>query len=692
MRDIASAQHIEWLPANGPYGGDIIGVAVMDSGGIAIGSDAGGLIASNDQGASWHDISSGFGSRITFITSKRDGRLLVGTGFTGYHSTDGGHSWKLLWWASIPESNALGVPTCGVLIGPSALCLAGTRGILYSRGDDTLRYSNLADRDTPVGALLELPGGELLAAMGNTLYRSSDSGAIWQYGVNAGGAPIISMLSVSASVVVAGTGEGIIRSSDNGRSWIHISAGGVPSDAVRSIVADSAGTLYAGMAHDGIYRSLDRGLTWNPIVPQPPSLLIHTLGIDSIGGLYAATGGGNLYRSDSAGGSWRLIHESKQPWDVTALASSAHGDIFAATSNAQVAPGAIHRSTDNGESWVALLADPDFKLCRGLVSRSRDTIFAAYWGGDGIIRSVDNGAHWTAMNTGLASHFVQGLGSGADGMLFAGTTDGLFVSGDNGVQWKRLGFAGKRVRGGMSLPTGDILAAVNDDGIFRRTVGSSDWEPVLPRETGSVTSAMILNRRGDLFVALGSRGIYRSSDQGSTWLRAGLDTIEASAMLAVDSEDRLYAADARTIYRSVDDGATWTVEMAGLEDAAVASLLAARDGYLYAGTSRGVYRSSGPVSGVGAEGIHHEDAEMIDAEARMEADGLAVRVGLRSPGRVAVDLYDCLGRRVGTFGGGELAAGVHRMVGRIDDLAPGAYLVVVRASGRCRAIPVLLGR
>ena len=62
----------------------------------------------------------------------------------------------------------------------------------------------------------------------------------------------------------------------------------------------------------------------------------------------------------------------------------------------------------------------------------RPGIFAGTF--SGVFRSTDDGASWTAVNNGLDWPFIDALAVNADGILFAGTTEGggVYRSTDNG--------------------------------------------------------------------------------------------------------------------------------------------------------------------------------------------------------------------------------------------------------------------
>src|SRR6185312_653328 len=91
----------------------------------------------------------------------------------------------------------------------------------------------------------------------------------------------------------------ILRSDDAGETWV--SLGTLPG-AVRAIVVDphSGATIYAGLPHGGVWRSVDGGRTWRVFDTGLTGLTsgsVRSLAIDPSGrNLYAATGGGVFHR------------------------------------------------------------------------------------------------------------------------------------------------------------------------------------------------------------------------------------------------------------------------------------------------------------------------------------------------------------------------------------------------------------
>jgi ligand-binding sensor domain-containing protein len=94
---------------------------------------------------------------------------------------------------------------------------------------------------------------------------------------------------------------------------------------------------------------------------------------------------------------------------------------------------------------------------------TNNTLFAGIDGG-GNYRSTNNGDSWIAMNNGLADNYIRASAINSNGYIFAGTSNGVFYSTNNGDNWTA-------VNNGLSNT--DIYAiAINSNGrIFAGTGG-----------------------------------------------------------------------------------------------------------------------------------------------------------------------------------------------------------------------------
>ncbi|HHL72705.1 MAG TPA: hypothetical protein ENJ29_09355, partial [Bacteroidetes bacterium] len=215
------------------------------------------------------------------------------------------------------------------------------------------------------------------------VYRSTDRGRSWQpLGARQGlFATHISGLGFDrqdGAILFVGTDQGIHRSADGGESFTQVLDHGYVTDIEMS--AGTPATGYAAwhpdfdVARGEVYRTNDRGLSWNRVSANlPDSLWILKLAVDpqNANTVYLLAGGGRFacgpavaYRSLDAGVTWRQLAPALGAIMDLALDPREPQTLYLATMNASCnAPdywldldGSIYKSTNRGDSW-RLLAD-----------------------------------------------------------------------------------------------------------------------------------------------------------------------------------------------------------------------------------------------------------------------------------------------------------------------------------------------
>ncbi len=95
-----------------------------------------------------------------------------------------------------------------------------------------------------------------------------------------------------------------------------------------------------------------------------------------------------------------------------------------------------------------------------------------------------------------------------------------------------------------------IFAGTNE-GIFVLTDGGAERVAACPRVRDFA-------RAGEIMLAAGADGVYRSHDGGRRWQRQGLEGLEVWALRGAPGGDIYAVTQPAGLYRSDDDGITWT--------------------------------------------------------------------------------------------------------------------------------------
>jgi len=287
-------------------------------------------------------------------------------------------------------------------------------------------------------------------------------------------------------------GVGIHRST-NLRDWEPLdSPPAWPEDAGREMELiwrfhDDGIRLWAAVAHAGLFTSLDEGITWEPVdglnehrtrsdwQPGFGGLAAHRI-ITSAESIWVGISAVGVFRSDDGGSTWDLKNDGIGPVGAVGEERPEVGYCVHGLANHPDDPGRIwrqdhvgmYRTGDGGDNWErvndGLPADFGFVIWRDHGSGRLFTIplessenRVPVGGSLRVYRSDDDGEHWAVSGAGWPDdpQFTAVLRGAFDGdgrgSFAFGTTGGeVWLTGDNGESWARLGPRFPRI-GAVSL-------------------------------------------------------------------------------------------------------------------------------------------------------------------------------------------------------------------------------------------------
>ena len=230
-------------------------------------------------------------------------------------------------------------------------------------------------------------------------------------------------------------GGGVWKTTDGGAYWRNVSDGFFQTAAVGALAVSPSdpNVVYAGMGEacvrndvsygDGVYRSTDAGRTWVHcgleatrhiarvrIHPRDPSIVY----VAALGDIFGPNPDRGVYRSTDGGGTWKqvLFRDERSGaadlWLDPANPSVLYAAIWEAIRRpwemVSGGPGSsLFRSTDGGETWVALTAAPGLPAgplgrigVAGAPRRSGRVWALVEAAGEtgGVYRSEDGGDTW----------------------------------------------------------------------------------------------------------------------------------------------------------------------------------------------------------------------------------------------------------------------------------------------------------
>jgi len=345
--------------------------------------------------------------------------------------------------------------------------------------------------------------------------------------------------------------------SSTGRNDINLSG------RIISLAQDfvDANVMYLGAASGGLWKSVDRGKSWDIIRDDLPNPTVGTIATNpgKGGDVWIGTG-------DKGNGP--------------------HDSITAASA------GFVYHSTDYGEHWEPVAISDEFigwvsKIVVRPAARTDlpDVVFIAT--NIGVFRS-ENGVDWDRVLFGSFSDIVY-VGSvlNVDYKMVAAEHFGsnLWYSNDKGLAetWNRRFLPATSASLGRITLSGSVLGLTNKvyanvanrrtnslAGIWRSDNAGDSWSKVTnPYSGGQMnTNNTILMDDDDLsgntvYTGTNLRGLYRSIDGGMSWTTSSdpLGVIHEDEQFILDDVNRsgtIYVANDGGLYKSTDWGQTFT--------------------------------------------------------------------------------------------------------------------------------------
>jgi ligand-binding sensor domain-containing protein len=276
------------------------------------------LYASTDKGTSWVEPDN---SEVytPVITVDREGTLYAATGYykSGVsRSTDRGRTWTLgntgieEEWILALQPGRQGRLYAAVERGAYVYHYSETDGLFMStdRGDSWVALGTGLRGTSPV-AVVELGDGTLFVGSqyeekmvmrlnpGDTLWQDVSAGLPMPAGK--GYATLHALIADNAGSLYAGTHHGLYKSSDRGQSWQRTGLE-IPDTSVTALALSPGGRILAATILHGVYASDDNGTSWKHLGDARGVTGFDMLAVDSLGGIFAGNRATGLYRAAGA--------------------------------------------------------------------------------------------------------------------------------------------------------------------------------------------------------------------------------------------------------------------------------------------------------------------------------------------------------------------------------------------------------
>jgi photosystem II stability/assembly factor-like uncharacterized protein len=258
--------------------------------------------------------------------------------------------YPLFWIAPKLQTRSLPPRISAVAFDPAtpgvAIASSGNSGdVLLRTTDHGLTWSPLGSwapaRDWNYRVTYGEQKGTYYAWGATSVYKTTNSGDSWQvvpYFTLCNQITSFAVSPTHPSMLYVGTSNGFARSEDGGTTWdspLPHPCGGGPHAHTISTGVDKPGVVYAGEFDNyggGVYRSADRGVTWErvntglPIVSEDIPGNVHFASVIQVAVdprnadvVYALTEAGKVYRTTNGGARWEVFDQGLEALRVSTL-------------------------------------------------------------------------------------------------------------------------------------------------------------------------------------------------------------------------------------------------------------------------------------------------------------------------------------------------------------------------------------
>lgn len=330
-----------------------------------------------------------------------------------------------------------------------------------------------------------------------------------------------------------------------------------------ALQVDSAGKVWALVDRSSIYEFDPVRQVWNSASEGLPCCnnARSMFSVAGSPGVMWSAGERGIFKTVDGGRTWQIL-TTGNIWSLAQDPGDA-STVYAAGPRAVDRPrGYALRTTDSGATWSNLHVSQKASYLSVSVD-PRDSRIVFLGAEDvGVMRSVDHGKSWVQSNDGIDAREVLGVFP-RKGVIYAYTDRQLLLTRDRGLTWQQtsLGNIVGRVEGLSAHPFDEsIIAGYGGDSTFLSNDAGTSWRRLDKNISGGI---LFHPKNPRVLYSIFSRQASKTTDFGNTWRR--LNDVPLMVTCCIESFDisrsnpplLFVGADDGFIYRSRDDGVSW---------------------------------------------------------------------------------------------------------------------------------------
>jgi photosystem II stability/assembly factor-like uncharacterized protein len=569
-----------------------------------------GIFRSDDAGETWRQLPTQNTPNLVHVESlaidpRTTNIIYAGTWYLPYKSSDGGQTWKSIKTGIIDDSDIFAIDIDPH--DPNHIIASACSGIYESKsaGESWKKVQGIPSQSRRTRAILQHPSSPGVVFAGTTegFWRSEKGGDADSWMVTTSRQLEINSIAVHPSrpdTVYIGTNNyGVMVSTDGGKSFVPTN-GGFSGRFANAILADRetpnrvyASTINTATGGGFFFVSNDNGETWRPSMRSMPSRLITYSILQDVTDANIIYLGTNLgvYRSIDRGLSWAPVWapttpEPKKPAPRTSARtvkptvrsrvkqSTVSEETITAVQEALNTAGYHIGPPDGKGGPLTLAALKRFQADRHLPATGKfdDITLAAL----GVSKSStpEDGQQPSVILADAVNALAHTIDpeTNKPGYL-AATNTGLYRTFDPAKGWQKLTFGTGLDPRASCISTNlqepeTIWVGTPGSGVLVTKDGGQTWRQAegIPRDFPVNAVAQDPHRPGYVYVGT-KQAFYMSHDAGATWSRRGGSLPFGdftSILINPRNGDEIFAGNAYQtgeigggVYRTMNAGATW---------------------------------------------------------------------------------------------------------------------------------------